>query len=159
MGELFEDLCEFDCPNCAEVVGLVFFPSHADVLKYGTNDEKASIEKSIAYSEKIQATQLISAKELPNIQGSIAFEMKEVIVDGDNWLEVYANQQLLWKEITGYEYSERFIEICKFLDQKFEGQIESIKYENSFYLLGDRLSAPDRIKECVDEITKHYNKL
>ena len=55
-----------------------------------------------------------------------------------------------------YEYYERFIEILWEMDKRFGPQIEEIKYRNSLYLLGDKLSAPQQIEKVVEGITAKF---
>lgn len=156
-GDCFDTLFELECPNCDEVVGIVPFPTFDDVLNYGTDEEKAQARRSINHIAKIEKTQINSESQLASIEGTIVVEMKESEDEDDIWMEVYTNQQLIWKEIVNYEYYERFIEICELLDRKYKGQIELINFNSSVYLLGDRLSASKKIDSCIKRIKTNYN--
>ena len=158
-GELFGELIEMDCPNCYELVGTVTFPTNAEVLAKGTEQEKKEAREVLTWHERKAATQLGSIDGLTEINGSIKIELKEIeSKDKGQWLEVYANDQLLWKEMVGYEYYERFIGLCHMLDNKYKGQIETIEYASSTYLWGDSLSAGDEVDACIDAIKADYKK-
>ena len=73
-------------------------------------------------------------------------------------MAIYANEQLLWKEMAGYEYYERFIGICHMLDNKYKGQIEAIEYASSTYIGGDCSWAGDQVDSCIKGIIANFNK-
>lgn len=151
-GEQFSELFELDCPKCFERVAIISYPSTAEAIQHGTAEEKNMAERITKKQEEIRSSRIESESQLPDILGEIIIEAKEKSVDGAGWLEIYANEDLLWKELGYYEYYQRFIEICELLDVKYKGQIKAIKYDNSQYLLGDKISAPEIIKKVVDEI-------
>lgn len=152
-GELFSALFELDCPNCHEVVGKVSFPTFAEELKYGTDEEKESVKKRIAFEERMTNSELKSIKQLPKIKGdNLIFENASEWVNDDLHLKIFCNNELIWDEIVGYEYYKRYIELGKMFKRKYKSRMIDFIPEKSQYLEGDSISAYKTIEDFRDSL-------
>lgn len=152
-GEVFGELFEIDCPNCYEVIGSVSFPTFEEELKYGTDEEKESVKKRIAFEERMSNSELKSIKQLPKIEGdNLIFENTTEWMNNDLHLKILCNSELIWEEIVGYEYYERYIELGKMFKRKYKLRMIDFIPEESAYLLGDSISAYKTIEDFRDSL-------
>lgn len=157
-GDAFGELFEILCPECHEEIGTVSYPTHDEVFAYGTDEDKESLQWSKNFHKKVKKKQMKSLNKLPDIDSSeVSIITVEKEIEDDYWLEVYANERFLWKEIIYYEYYERFIEICELLAQKYKGRIVEIKFEPSMYLGGDSITAFSKVQKSIDDIISKFN--
>ncbi|MCC5915853.1 MAG: hypothetical protein JJU02_00860 [Cryomorphaceae bacterium] len=155
-GDLFEELFEINCPQCLESIAHISFPTFEEVLEHGSEEDKAQVRKAMALEKKVKASQTKSSKKLIDIEGAVSISFEEIHKEDKQILAVFANDQLLWKEHIYFEYFERFIDIIHQLDKKYHGQINDILYQNTTYLLGDRISAPGKIEKVVEEVKAQF---
>jgi hypothetical protein len=147
-GELFGELFELDCPSCHEVVGIVSFPTFAEDLKYGTDEDKEKVRKRIAFEKRMTNSKLKSIKQLPKIEGdNLIFVNTTEWVNDDLHLKIFCNSELIWKEIVGYEYYTRYIELGKMFKRKYKSRMIDFIPEESQYLDGDSITAFKKIED------------
>jgi hypothetical protein len=157
-GEIFDELFELDCPNCSKTIAYVGYPTHDEVLKHGDEEDKAKVKEEINFHKRAKLYEKKTADGLPEFEAPIFIEIKETLGDANNWLELYANDIFLWKEVLYYEYQDRLVHILNMLDEKYSGRIEKVKFEKSFYLLGDDFSSPHKVEETILKIKARFNK-
>ncbi|MCH8547001.1 MAG: hypothetical protein LAT54_09735 [Cryomorphaceae bacterium] len=155
-GEMFNELFEIHCRTCDEAIAAIPYPTFEEVLEHGSEEDKVQVRKAMALEKKVKASQAKSSKNLIDIEGAVTITFEEIHKEDKQILAVFANDQLLWKEHIYFEYFERFIDIIHQLDKKYHGQIKDIHYQNTTYLLGDRISAPGKIKNVVEEVKAQF---
>jgi phage FluMu protein Com len=147
-GEVFGALFEIDCPNCGETLGSVSFPTDKETLEHGSEKEKESVLKRIAFLEKMDATLLKSIDQLPEIKGDeLVFETAEERRGDDLYLKILCQGDLVWEEITGYEYYDRFLELGNMFKEKYGESMVDFIQQGSAYLYGDSISAYQKVEE------------
>lgn len=157
-GEMFDELFELDCPNCSKTIACIGFPTHDEVLKHGTEEDKERVKEVTKFHKKVESYERKTTDDLPEFEGPIFIEIKETSDNTNEWLEIYANDIFLWKEVLYYEYQNRLVQILNMLDEKYHGRIEEVKFEKSYYLLGDDSSSPGKAEDIIRKIKTHYNK-
>jgi len=155
-GEIFDSLYELNCPKCHKPVGFISFPSFEEVLEFGTPEEKAKVLKSIEWNKKVDSSLLRSEDSLGEINGPVDLVFMEVSSEGEVFLEMYANDKLIWKEIIYYEYYDRFIKILEVFKNRYGGRIRTIEYNKSYHLLGDSYAASSKVELAVNSILSSF---
>ena len=149
-GETFEDGFEVDCPKCHErFPGLILFPTIDETLKKGSKEDKEAATEAKAFREKLLASFLKDISQLPALHDDfIAFVLTEKKIKGEDYIVITHKTKTIWKEIRGYEYYERFVELGKLLKQKYGNKmIDLVPEVDGFYLYGDRLSSPKIVND------------
>ncbi|MBW7869678.1 MAG: hypothetical protein H3C39_01315 [Flavobacteriia bacterium] len=128
VGDVFDSLFEVHCPECMNKIGNVLHPSFDEVLKYGSNAEKLRLQNMMTKFEIIEASQLESVDELPNIDKDdvIIFRIKEENIEETDCLVIYADGIEIWRELSYFEYFDRYIEIAKILKQKYGSRMTDL---------------------------------
>jgi len=148
-GEMFNDGFELDCPKCHErFPGLILFPTIAETLEKGSDEDKLVAKATKTFREKWIASLLKDIKQLPNLHYDfMAFVLREIEEDGEKYIVITEQNKLIWKEILVYEYYDRFIEIGNLLKQKYgDRMIDLVPDVDGYKLYGDRLHSLDLIK-------------
>lgn len=152
-GEMFNALFELDCPKCDQKLAMVGYPSFEEVLKYGSEAEKAEIRRIKQKLEDHKNQELTLNTPLPKLTGlqkirfEERYELNQRVI-----LDIYANDHLIFSEEVYYEYSERLMEIIKILDIKYRGRIQSIEVESTFDLCGDRFDSR-KLKALIEKVS------
>lgn len=156
IGEHYSALFELDCPKCDHKVAMVGMPSFEEVLKDGTDKEKEEVLKSIEESERQKNLELTRASKLPKLSGPLQIRFHERYERHHKiLLDIYANELLIFSEQVYYEYSERLMEIIRILSYKYRAKIQSIDYESTHDLCGDRFDA-FKLKAVIEAVVKKY---
>jgi hypothetical protein len=151
-GEMYDGFFEIHCPKCDKILSeLVSFPTHEEVLKYGSEEDKARVKKRMAFEEKMEKSELKDISQLPDLSGnSLTFELREMEENGEKYMEIIeisGSGQFVWREVLGYEYYKRFIALGELLRQKYgKRMIDFIPPVSGYYLYGDSCSASDQIR-------------
>lgn len=155
MGEMFKDGFEVNCPNCHEhFPGLIMFPMIEEVLEKGSKKDKLAASAMKSFREKWLASLLKSTNQLPDLHDDIIiFELKELEDDGENYIIITYNGDIVWKEIRVYEYYNRFIEIGQLFKKKYGKRMVDIAPEvDGLYLYGDSCSSAQLIDKFREEL-------
>ncbi|MGB3344537.1 MAG: hypothetical protein WBA61_11535 [Aequorivita sp.] len=158
-GELFQDGFEVNCPKCGELFELVVFPTMAEVLEFGSEEEKKEAREQMEFRDQWEALSLESADQLPEIEGDdLIFNIEERKYKRQEFLFLMHDGKEIWKEPLMYEYYERFIEIGKILQDKYGKRMKDlVPPEYQAWLLGDRSSAPKKIREFRESLKDKSN--
>ena len=154
-GEMFDDGFEVDCPNCHEhFPGLIMFPMIEEVLGKGSKKDKLAAVAMKSFREKWLASLLKKTDQLPDLHDDLMiFELRELKVDGEDFIVITYNGEVVWKEIRVYEYYDRFIEIGKIFNKKYGKRMVDIVPEvDGLYLYGDSCSSVQLIDEFRAEL-------
>jgi uncharacterized protein (DUF169 family) len=148
-GELFNELFEIYCPSCHEVVGIIPYPTIEEVLEFGDEEEKEEARLAIDFHKKIEAAELKSIKQLPEINGDqLIFEITEKNQEEDDYVVISLNGKVIWEEIIAYEYYSRFLELGALFKKKYGSKmIDFIPNVDGYLLWGDKISAPKKIED------------
>lgn len=132
---------ELLCPNCHELISTVLFPTHDEVKKYGTDQEKKDVMKRENFLKKVDVSRLKNSNQLVDIISD-----NEIIIiwdysDNSNIL-MYKNV-IIWKEKATWESFERFIDVGKILKKKYENKLKDFipTKRSELYLYGDNLNS------------------
>lgn len=128
MGDLYDELYEVHCPECKNKIGIVMLPTFDEVLKYGSEDDKAKVKEMMSRQEKIKTAELKSADQLPEIEkdGIIDFQLKVKDDNGEEYLVIFADGEEIWREFYFWEFFERYIELAKMLKQKYGSRMTDL---------------------------------
>jgi len=147
-GEVFGALFEIDCPNCGETLGSVSFPTDQETLEHGSEKEKESVLKRNAFLEKVEASQLTSTDQLPEIEEEeLIFVTTTERREDDLYLQILFGDKLIWEELVGYEYFERFLELGEIFKEKYGESMVDFIQQDSAYLYGDDIRAYQKVEE------------
>jgi len=155
MGEMFKDGFEVNCPNCHEhFPGLIMFPMIEEVLEKGSKIDKLAASAMKSSQEKWLASLLKNINQLPNLGDDImCFTLKELKVDGEDFIVITYNEEVVWKEIRVYEYYDRLIEIGQLFKKKYGKRMVDIVPEvDGLYLYGDSCSSAQLIDKFREEL-------
>lgn len=156
-GDFFKDGFEIDCPKCHErLKELIIFPSYEEVLKKGSDKEKQETTIRIKERKKYLASLLKSITQLPELNDDfMAFVLREVEEDGQQYIVITHENKIIWKEIRTYEYYDRFIELGKLFEEKYgDKMIDLVPDVDGLYLYGDRMHSPTLVKNFRKELRK-----
>src|SRR3989339_215568 len=143
-GEMFQELVEINCPSCHNKIGLVSFPTEDEVLENGSPEDKAGVLRRRDFLKKRDATLLKDISKLPELDGkNMVFQSTET---NDGYIVVAYKNKLLWKEIHGYEYYDRFIELGGLLKEKYGDKMIDLVPPEGIDLYGDALGAPKLVE-------------
>ena len=158
-GDLYEEGFEVNCPECKELLELVVFPTIAEVLEFGSEEEKKQAREQMGFWEQWEELSLKSTDELPKIEGDdLIFKVEERKYKRKEFLFIMYNGKEVWKEPLLYEYYERFIDIGKILQEKYGSRMKDlVPPDNGSWLYGDRLSSIDRVREFRESLTDKIN--
>jgi DNA-directed RNA polymerase subunit RPC12/RpoP len=160
--ELYEGLCELECPKCSERLIVVVFPTPettraaAAAGNARAQEELAGLERREARRAKAQAVALTRPSQLPDAVGPV-----DVIWDfeehGDECLTILrAGDQVLWGELAYWEGIERFKEVAAILRRRYGRELRSITPSpaSTLFLYGDKLSAPQTVDRVNAELKR-----
>lgn len=147
---------ELLCPKCYELVGTVLFPTHDEVRKYGTDEEKKDLDKREEFIEKVNETRLKSSYQLVDI-----IDDDNIIIQWDHDEDskeqyfLYKNV-VLWKEKATYESYERFLEVGRILKQKYGNGLKDFvpTHRSTLYLYGDCIGSINIVKNFRNSLKK-----
>jgi len=153
IGEIFESVFEIDCPKCGNKVGSVMYPTEKEMLKYGTEEEKREIRERKEYLDKRNEPALTSAEQLPEIEGdNLVFKIVEKEIDNYPYILIMHNDELIWQEMVGYEYFERFITLGKMFKKKYGSRMTDFISPDSVYLYGDNIRAAWIVEDFIKSL-------
>lgn len=155
VGELFEELFEIHCPKCSKKLeDVVMFPTHEEVMKYGTNKEKRELTNQLSWWDELKLNEIKDISEFPDLPNMPTTFKIVAFKKNYKWrIGVEANGKIIASELRYYEYYDRFIEIGGMLKQKYGSLMQDlIPDELDQCLIGDRGLA-------WSEITKFRNTL
>ncbi|MCH8554568.1 MAG: hypothetical protein LAT76_05375 [Schleiferiaceae bacterium] len=155
-GEIFSTFMELECRTCAEKLVIVPYPTLETVLEKGTDQEKESARASIAFREKIIASEITKKSDVPPFLGPLSISLLENYIEGQNYLDIYVNGTKIWTEQVYYEYGTRVAEILDVLQYQYPNQIARVEYEHTYLFCGDSSYGAMAVKEKVAELTKAY---
>ena len=148
-GEMFDALFELDCPSCSETVTFVSYPTIDESRAnwdHLSDRERANLERVVSRWDRFNAMSLKSHEQLPDIAASAFFitwnyeDDMTVLRYGDN---------IIHCEPALYEGYERYEEVALILKDRYGDALLDLapSAASGFYLYGDRLSSPGRLKE------------
>jgi hypothetical protein len=151
--ELFEALCDLECPKCGARLIVITYPTHEDTRAAAAagNEEAqrdlAGIEQVEARWAKADAIALKRPSQLPRLRGPVHVIWDFEDRDGEHFTILRAGDQVLWGELAYWEGIDRFKQIARLLRKRYGRRLKSITptEASELYLYGDKLSAPDTV--------------
>lgn len=149
-GDLFAEFFEVHCPNCStKLEAIVMFPTHEEVMKYGTNADKRQLAKQLSWFEELKINEIKDISEFPDLPNVPTTFKLVAFKQNYKWrIGVEANGKIIASELRYYEYYERYVEIGKMLKQKYGSLIQDlIPDPQDQYLYGDDFKAIDEVSK------------
>jgi hypothetical protein len=147
-GEFFRELFELCCPRCGKVLEAVMFPTMKESKQ---NWEKLSEADKLVVNiveerrADFLARSLKSASQLPDLEGNSFALSWDVEGSGLNSnTRISLGDYCIWREPSGWENFDRFIEIATILKQKYGSSLKDLVPTPASLdsLFGDNLAAP-----------------
>ena len=149
--EIHSDWMEIGCPKCYNLIGALSFPTIDEILKYGTDEEKAQARKKRQFIDRVMDLRLKCQEQLPEIESDeIIITLREEVSadDGkDGFIVLYCKGNEIWREIRTYEYWDRYIELGKILKEKYGDRLKDFEAELTTYLGGDYTPSFGKVRE------------
>ena len=152
-GDVFKDLFEQNCPNCAGRISVMMHPSVAESRTHWDKvspADKLVIEHIEKRTDVFNAVKLARADQLPDIVGEDLIFIWDISkYDGGDTIIRYGNC-VIWQEPAFYEGYERFIEVLKILNKKYGKRLQDLvpTRKSRLFLFGDCLSAKHEVELC-----------
>ena len=152
-GNVFAECFDFRCPSCGDIILVFPFPTfeecHANWDKLSESERK-SVEASERHYEEFNRRKLREPSQLPDIQEP-SFTLIWEIEGRDSHLNnvIRHGDTVIFAEPACYESYDRFIEVAEILRRRYGTAIRDLvpTERSEFYLYGDRLSAPEIVKD------------
>lgn len=155
--ESFRECAEYGCPKCGEKLGVVAFPTHAEVKADPRADiaDRMVVEIQETRWEQHEATKLKSPEQLPDLDSDAIHLLwdEDGAQESDNVL-IKFGERVIWNEMAFYENYLRFEEIASILHQKYGKALKDLEPTKMswLYLYGDSLNASEFVERIRDEI-------
>jgi len=149
---------EILCPKCYNLLAMIMLPTFEETMKYGTDREKADVQKRQNFVKRLHSSYLANCDQLPDIDADkiiIALCEEEPIsknIDGHIIL-CYGGKEI-WREVRSFEYYPRYLKLGELLKEKYGERLVDFEVEYTVHLGGDFLNAFDK----VDEFRKSLKK-
>ncbi len=154
------DLSDYSCPSCDKMVVIVSDPT-VDQMQQAAEEgkldpaEQAQLTIVAALHERWHRLSLKSADQLPDVDSpriTVTWDHE----NDDSDLVLRVGERVIWTESCYFECHERFDEIVAFLSRKYGSTLyDVVPTERSWaYLLGDSISASDRIERIRERLRK-----
>jgi len=134
------------------------FPTFEETMKYGTDIEKADVQKQQNFLKRLHSSYLTSCDQLPDIDADkivIALcEEEPVSENKDGHIILCYSSKEIWREVRSFEYYPRYLKLGEMLKEKYGERLVDFETEYTVYLGGDSLNAFDK----VDEFRKSLKK-
>ena len=140
---------DIGCPQCHHFLDFISFPTHDDVLKYGTEQEKNDALQRQLFLDRVEASRLKNCEQLPEIETDkivITLREDETVEGEDDYIVLYWNGKEIWREIRTYEYYDRYIELGQILQKKYGSRLIDFEAEHTVYFCGDSLTGFDEAR-------------
>ena len=144
------DSIQILCPQCYNLITVVMFPTFEETMEYGSEEEKVSARERQDFLTRLHASQLKKAGQLPDIEASeiIISLREEAKTDGkDGYIVLYWKEKELWREIRGWEYYERYLELGNILKEKYGSRLIDFEADETTDLGGDYAFAFDKVRK------------
>jgi hypothetical protein len=139
------------CPQCHAPIGFVSHPTIAEMLQYGTEEDKAAAQQSQEFLNRVWASELKSIEPLPDIDAErIIFSLREEVIIPENkeaYIVLCWGEREVWREVRSFEYYPRYLQLGELLKEKYGERLADFAVEYTVYLGGDSLSAFDKVRE------------
>jgi hypothetical protein len=159
-GDMYDYGVEIHCPECKErIPGLIVFPTAEEMMEKGTEEDKIIASYNINFRKKWEESKLKDVSQLPDLHDNfIAFVLKEIEEEKENYILITHESKVIWKEIRTYEYYWRFIEIGKILKQKYgDKMIDLVPDVDGYCLYGDKLISLGEVENFRKKLRSHLN--
>jgi hypothetical protein len=160
-GEVFEQIVEYDCPQCGERVTFVAFPTSDEVRAAAAagNEEAATELAKLDARERRQqrvldTRQSAVAAPAELEHGEIRCELRLVgDEDDETWIVLLANGHELHRELAFYEDTEPAHRLLAAMRKRYGTRLRSFAYDNAMlYLGGDRLRSIEELERLVADL-------
>lgn len=143
-GEMFNAGFELDCPKCHERFPVLI------CFQIPKDDETISIR------QKWLDSLLKDVSQLPELHDDfMAFVLREITKDNKNYIVITYQDKIIWEEVFGYEYYERFIEIGELFKQKYgDKMIDFVPDVDGYSLYGDKASSDFQVENFRRKLRK-----
>jgi len=138
------------CPKCDEYIEWIsIMVSLDELLKYGTEQDKADARRRQDFLNRVWASELKSPDQLPDIDVdeiiiTLREEEKQTGSD-DAYIVIYWKDKELWREVRSFEYYPRYLELGELLKEKYGERLIDFEAEHTVYLGGDSLTAFEKV--------------
>ena len=148
-----------NCPKCRALIEFISFPTDAEMLEYGTEEEKTKVRIWQAEEEFIKADwdekrkkypSLTSSDQLPDIDAdeiiiSLREEGEQSGIYEHEFIVLYWGEQELWRQHTCFEYYTTYLSMGKILKEKYGERLFDFEAEHTVDLGGDSLTAFSKV--------------
>lgn len=149
-GDLFDAFFEIHCPNCnANINATVFLPTHEEVMKYGSEEDKRELAEQLSWFEELKINEIKDISEFPDLPNEPTTFKLVAFKKNHKWrIGVEANGKIIASELRNYEYYDRYVAIGKMLKEKYGSLIQDLIPDKlDQHLYGDSMNASIEIEK------------
>ena len=139
LGDIIGGLADVLCPKCNNEIGVIGSASSEKTMKHGTEEQKMEEIKLQEYFKRQENSELKDKEQLPYINSNnlVFISDEETDANNDKWLVISNNENEIWREIVGWEYQHRFIQIGRMFLEKHDKKMSDFVQCDSPYFNGD----------------------
>lgn len=160
-GEVFQDVGEYDCPQCGERVTFVAFPTRQETAMAARTGseaaarELATLDKQAGRWQRVLETRrsaVLDPPELAEVDVYCELSLKKDDAD-ETWLVLTANGFELRRELAVFESTEPAHRLLAVMRKRYGDRLRSFNYKPALlYLGGDRLGAVRELDGLVRDL-------
>lgn len=157
-GEIFDAVCEFNCPACHREITVIMHPTLAESRANWDNLsdlDRKQVEDMEKFQAEFERRKLSSLDQLPPIESkafTLAWDVQGTKHPYDTVIKL--GQQVVFVEPAVWEGYQRFIEVAGILRAKYGPALRDLvpTAASELYLYGDKSAAPQLIEDARKQI-------
>ncbi len=158
--EDFDELLDFRCPDCNEMLAIINFPTPDEVREHADEispEDQVFYDKQLAHAADFEEHHLESPDQLPAIEGDPLILVWDMDFDsrgefaGPSYTVIKHEGKVIWRERAYFECVSRFNEVVAVLREKYGDRLKALipAGASTTYLYGDIIS-PERRALNID---------
>ena len=159
--ELFRELLDVKCPQCACILLIVMHPTDDETRAAAAAGNVAAIDALPSLDARGRLSQLrdelelTASSTLPALAGESLVITWDYYDDGTTSWTVLRHEDIeLWREPAYYEGADRFKVVASILQSTFGDRLAELRptAASDLYLYGDQFSAPGKVANVNDAL-------
>lgn len=160
VGELFEQLAEYCCPECGKKIVVVQFPTRSETAAAASRGNAEAIVAMGQWAQRDIFWSRLEESQRAPIEwpawlnsGDVACTLHLDDAGGDTWMVLTANGLEIHREIAAYESPEPLARLGAAVKQQVGERLKAFDYAPAMlYLAGDKLRLIGELEQTASQL-------